>query len=171
MKIKHTLETIVIIGGLTILAACKSSAPTVDPSVMLNYCKESTNATLESLSKSYGSVINKSRKTGLKQSSIYSDYAVTLVKLGKREEANSWFNKEMEAFPASKHYVMQLKKELIPEYVNDNSIKVNEASVETEENSTEVKQQNGNENSTVTATTGKKHTTAKPKSKKKSKRK
>ncbi len=130
MTIKHTLKTILIICGLSVAAACKSSAPTIDPIVMLNYCKEPTTATLENLSKSYGSVINKSRKTGVKQPGIYSDYAVTLVQLGKRAEANSWFNKEMEAFPASRTYVVQLKRMLLPEYVDNNSINVNEASVE-----------------------------------------
>ena len=130
MTIKHTLKTILIICGLSIATACKSSAPTIDPIVMLNYCKEPTTATLDNLSKNYGSVINKSRKTGVKQPGIYSDYAVTLVQLGKRAEANSWFNKEMEAFPASRTYVAQLKRMLLPEYVNNNSINVNEASVE-----------------------------------------
>lgn len=130
MTIKHTLKTILIICGLSIVAACKSSAPTLDPIVMLNYCKEPTTATLENLSKNYGSFINKSRKKGVKQPGIYSDYAVTLVQLGKRAEANSWFNKEMEAFPASRTYVAQLKRMLLPEYVNNNSINVNEASIE-----------------------------------------
>ena len=65
MTIKHTLKTILIICGLSIVAACKSSAPTLDPIVMLNYCKEPTTATLENLSKNYGSFINKSRKKGV----------------------------------------------------------------------------------------------------------
>lgn len=130
MKIKNTLGAFLLIGILCLMAACKSSAPTVDPAAMLNYCKEQNDATTESLSKAYGSVINKSRKTGLKQPGIYSDYAVTLVKQGKRAEANSWFNKEIEAFPASRAYVTNLKRMLIPEYINNNSVNVNEASVE-----------------------------------------
>ena len=44
-----------------------------------------------------------------------------MVKQGKRAEANGWFNKEMEAFPSSRDYVMQLKRKLIPEYQDNNS--------------------------------------------------
>ena len=187
MRIKHTLKTLVIISGLTLLAACKASAPTVDPAVMLNYCKETNDVTTENLSKSYGSMINKSRKTGLKESGIYSDYAVTLVKMGKRAEANSWFNKEMEAFPESKGYVLKLKKELIPEYINNNSISVNEASVDgeeeqalspatraaAEERAAEVMQESDSNIEAATATTGTEQPKSKnkPKSKKKSKSK
>ena len=100
---------------------CGSSQPMVSETVLLDYMKDANQANTENLSKNYGTVINKSRKTGVKECGIYSDYAVTLVKQGKRAEANSWFNREMEAFPSSRGYVMQLKRLLIPEYQDNNS--------------------------------------------------
>lgn len=100
---------------------CGGSKAVVDKTVELAYCKEPTQQNMENLAKSYSSLINKSRKEGVKESGIYSDYAVALAKMGRREEANSWFNKEMQEFPSSRGYVMKLKKELIPEYLDNNS--------------------------------------------------
>ena len=128
MKTRHLYGIILTIFGIAVLTSCSSSKPTVDASTLLAYCKEPNTANLENLSKNYGTVINKSRKTGLNTPGIYSDYAVTLVKQGKRAEANSWFNREMSEFPSSRGYVMQLKRTLIPEYINDNSISVKDAS-------------------------------------------
>ena len=130
MKTRHLYGIILTIFGIAVLTSCSSSKPTVDATTLLAYCKEPNTANLENLSKNYGTVINKSRKTGMKTPSVYSDYAVTLVKQGKRAEANSWFNREMSDFPSSKGYVMQLKRTLIPEYINDNSITVKEATTE-----------------------------------------
>lgn len=104
------------------VTACSSSQPVVDPPTLLAYCKDPSGANLENLSKNYATMINKTRKTGLKQPGIYSDYAVTLVKQGRRAEANTWFNKEIAVFVSSKGYVMQLKRTLLPEYINDNTI-------------------------------------------------
>ena len=135
MRKRHSFGIATIMVGAALLAACSSSQPVVDETVMLAYCKEPTTANLENLSKNYSSIINKSRKTGMKQPGVYSDYAVTLVKQGRRAEANSWFNREMSEFAASREYVMQLKRLLIPEFQNDNTIKTDSAdtvSVDTE---------------------------------------
>jgi hypothetical protein len=101
--------------------SCGGSKEVIDPKAMLAYGKEPNEQNLDVLSKSYGAVINKNRKSGIKTPGVYSDYAVMMVKQGKRAEANGWFNKEMEAFPSSRGYVMQLKRRLIPEYQDDNS--------------------------------------------------
>lgn len=122
MNKKTTFGKLLAIAGIALLAACSSSQPTVDKTIMLAYCKEPSQANMENLSKNYSSIINKSRKTGLKQPGIYCDYAITLVKQGRRAEANSWFNREINDFASSRTYVMQLKRMLIPEYINDNSI-------------------------------------------------
>ena len=122
---KHSSRIILALVATALAAACSSSQPVVDQSVMLAYCKEPNSANLDNLSKNYSSLINKTRKTGLKQPGVYSDYAVALVKQGRRAEANSWFNKEIAEFASSKGYVMQLKRTLLPEYVNDNSINEN----------------------------------------------
>lgn len=122
---KHSSRIILALVATALAAACSSTQPVVDQSVMLAYCKEPNSANLDNLSKNYSSLINKTRKTGLKQPGVYSDYAVALVKQGRRAEANSWFNKEIAEFASSKGYVMQLKRTLLPEYVNDNSINEN----------------------------------------------
>lgn len=121
MTYKGLLKSMVAGVAFVIACACGSSKEVVDPKVMLAYGKEPNEQNMEALSKSYGNVISKSRKSGMKEPGVYSDYAVMLVKQGKRAEANGWFNKEMEAFPSSRGYVMQLKRRLIPEYQDNNS--------------------------------------------------
>lgn len=132
MKKRKIVRLIMAVGVVSLMASCGSSATLVDQMALLAYSKEPSQANLETLSKSYGTVINRNRKTGIKQPGVYSDYAVSLVAQGKRAEANNWFNKEMEAFPSSRAYVMQLKRQLIPEYQNDNSVRDMDASVESE---------------------------------------
>lgn len=126
MTIKGIIKTMA--AGLIFATAlsCGGNKQVVDPKAMLAYGKEPNEQTMDVLSKSYSSVISKNRKDGVKQPGIYSDYAVMLVKQGKREEANSWFNKEMETFPSSRSYVMQLKRRLIPEYQDDNTTTISE---------------------------------------------
>ena len=133
MGTKKIVKTILAVVAIGFTTSCNSTEMLVDKMALLEYGKEASDQNLENLAKSYGTVINKTRKTGLKEPGVYSDYAVALVKQGKRAEANSWFNKEMEAFPSSRGYVMQLKRDLIPEYQNDNTIKTTEASVDDSE--------------------------------------
>ncbi len=121
--IKDNIKKALTICSIALMVGCGGTRYTVDEKVLLEYGKEPNEINTENLSKSYATVINKSRKTGLKEAGVYCDYAVTLVKQGKRAEANNWFNKEMEAFPSSKSYVMQLKRLLIPEYQNDNTVR------------------------------------------------
>lgn len=108
--------------AIVICTGCSSNAGMIDPEVRLAYEKGQDATATENLTKAYGSTINKNRKEGVKVPGIYSDYAVGLVKQDRRAEANSWFNKEMEAFPVSRGVVMQLKRDLIPEYQNNNEI-------------------------------------------------
>ncbi|MBP5547759.1 MAG: DUF4810 domain-containing protein [Bacteroidales bacterium] len=133
MKRITALKTITLAVIAVLAMSCSDSRPLVDETVMLAYGKNPSTENLNNLANNYGTVINKCRKTGIKEPGIYSDYAVALVKQGKRAEANNWFNKEMDAFPSSRGYVMQLKRQLIPEYQDDNSIKDNDASVNNEE--------------------------------------
>lgn len=133
-NLKKIIKTLLIIGFAGMVCACSSSVAVVDPTTLLAYGINPNEQNLENLAKNYGSTINKNRKSGIKTPGLYCDYAVALVKQGKRAEANSWFNKEIEAFPSAREFVMQLKKELIPEYANDNRITTDEASeVEGEE--------------------------------------
>lgn len=132
MNLKRTKKIIVTLASAVLLAACSGSEALVDPTVMLAYGMDPSAQNSENLMKSYGSAINKNRKSGKKTPGVYSDYAVTLVKAGRRAEANNWFNKEMDAFPSSRGYVLRLKRELIPEYANDNTISSEEASEEVE---------------------------------------
>ena len=137
MRIKNIMKLALITVVASTMLACKGNKAVIDPTVRLAYEKDPTPENLENLSKAYGSYINKCRKTGMKQPGIYSDYAVTLVQQGKRAEANNFFNKEMEAFPSSRPYVMQLKRKLIPEYQNNNSITSESASMDNSEGMSE----------------------------------
>lgn len=121
MTIKGIIKTIA--AGLILATAmsCGSEKAVIDPDIMLAYGKEPNEQNMDALSKNYSTVIGKNRKNKEKDPGIYCDYAVMLVKQGKRAEANGYFNKEMEAFPSSRGYVMQLKRRLIPEYQDDNS--------------------------------------------------
>ena len=131
MKMMKPLFSTAFIAILALsLSACKSSKPTIDMAAKLAYQKDPSAANLENLSKAYGSFINKTRKSGISQPGIYSDYAVTLVKLDRRAEANTWFNKEMQDFPSSRLYVMQLKRLLIPEYQDNNTIVADSAALQ-----------------------------------------
>lgn len=131
MKMMKPLFSTALIAILALsLSACKSSKPTLDMAAKLAYQKDPSAANLENLSKAYGSFINKTRKSGISQPGIYSDYAVTLVKLDRRAEANTWFNKEMQDFPSSRLYVMQLKRLLIPEYQDNNIIVADSAALQ-----------------------------------------
>ena len=121
MTLKGIVKTMTEGLIFAIVLSCGGSKEVVDPKALLAYGKEPNEQNLEVLSKSYSAVIGKNRKSGEKTPGLYSDYAVTLVKQGKRAEANGWFNKEMEAFPSSRSYVMQLKRRLIPEYQDNNS--------------------------------------------------
>lgn len=122
MRLTRILKCLSVGVLLLMMSGCGSSEAIVDPMAMLAYGKDPSDQNLESLAKSYSTVINRNRKTGLKQSAIYSDYAVALIKQGRRAEANSWMNKEMNDFPESRGYILKLKTLLIPEYANDNSI-------------------------------------------------
>lgn len=121
MTIKALFKTLA--AGLILVTAisCGGNKSLIDTKALLAYGKEPNEQNMDVLSKSYSSFINKNRKTNQKNPGIYSDYAVMLVKQGKRAEANGYFNKEMEAFPSSRSYVLQLKRKLIPEYQDDNS--------------------------------------------------
>ena len=132
MKIKKRFLATLLAGLILAVWGCGSKKTFTDPTLLLAYNKEPNEQTLDNLAKNYATVINKNRKTGVKQGGLYSDYAVALAKQGKRAEANNWFNKEMAEFPSSRQYVIRLKQELIPEYVNDNTIRNDEAPGEEE---------------------------------------
>lgn len=126
---KRTLfpATLLIIAACTLLSACKQQqVVTVDPLVLLSYGKQPDAQNLENLAKNYSSVINKNRKSNVKQPGLFADYAVAMAILGRRSEANSWFNREMADFPSSRTYILRLKQQLIPEYINDNTISVSD---------------------------------------------
>lgn len=120
MNRRYLLVAIAGILAISTIVGCRNSQTLVnDPTVPLAYLKDSSPDNINNLSKAYGTAINKNRKQKIKQSGLFSDYAVTLALLGNREEANKWFNNEMATFPNSRAYVNQLKKALIPEYLND----------------------------------------------------
>lgn len=121
MIIKGLLKTMAAGLLLATIISCGGNKSFIDPKAMLAYGKEPNEQNMEVLSKSYSGVISKNRKSGETSPGVYSDYAVMMVKQGKRAEANGWFNKEMEAYPSSRPYVMQLKRKLIPEYQDNNS--------------------------------------------------
>ena len=123
--ISTRMKTVALLCSVLLVVACssKKAVVTVDETVKLAYLKEPDAQHTEAFSKHLGATLNKNRKRSEQEPGMMSDYAVTLVKLDRRAEANSWFNQEMEAFPASRPYILKLKSELLPEYVNDNTIR------------------------------------------------
>lgn len=142
MLSKVKIKTLVFAGVIALIGACTSGQLMLkDPKVMLAYEMEPSPENLDNLAKAYGSLINKNRKTGIRQPGLYADYAVALAQQGKAAEANIWFNNEMDAFPSSKQYVMQLKKQLIPQYLNDTTHNFNLLPEDTENDESEAIQQ------------------------------
>jgi len=133
MSIRKSLYCLLVISATLLVAGCGSRQYLVsDPTLILNYLKDSSSENLSNLSKAYGTAINRNRKKDVKQPGLFADYAVTLALQGKASEANQWFNKEIETFPSSRSYVMQLKEQLIPQYLNDNTVTSSEAAVSEE---------------------------------------
>ncbi|MBR3557596.1 MAG: DUF4810 domain-containing protein [Bacteroidales bacterium] len=134
MKIKSIAKLLLAAAIMQVAVACGGSKPVIDPLARLAYEQNASQENLVNLTKAYASYINKCRKTGDSEPGVYSEYAVLLLKSGgSRAEANSWFNKEMERYPSSRGYVMELKRKLIPEYQNNNSITTENASADENE--------------------------------------
>lgn len=123
MQRKNAIKSLLVATGLALLTACSSSEYMVkDPLVMLEYGKSPDEVNLENLSKAYSSTINKNRKANVTVPGLFADYACTLALLGRAQEANVYFNKEMEAYPSTRNYVLQLKKKLIPQFLNNDEL-------------------------------------------------
>lgn len=123
MQRKNAIKSLLVATGLALLTACGSSEYLVkDPLVMLEYGKSPDEVSLENLTKAYSSAINKNRKANITEPGLFADYACALALQGRAQEANVYFNKEMEAYPSSRNYVLQLKKKLIPQFLNSNEI-------------------------------------------------
>ena len=109
MKIKSIAKLLLAAAIMQVAVACGGSKPVIDPQARLAYEQNASQENLVNLTKAYASYINKCRKTGDSEPGVYSEYAVLLLKSGgSRAEANSWFNKEMERYPSSRGYVMEL---------------------------------------------------------------
>ncbi len=116
----HIVGLFFLTGFMALLASCGSGEYLVkDPNVMLSYLKEPSDANLDNLVKSYSSTINKNRRSKATQPGLFADYGVAMAHQGKDAEANVWLNKEMDAYPATRPYVMQLKRQLVPQFLND----------------------------------------------------
>lgn len=103
-----------ILGGTT---ACGTQEYlTQDPTVLLTYQLSPNTENLENLSKALYAQINNNRKAGMQQPGLFCEYAVTLAKLGRMEEANQWFNNEVSTFPSTAEYVKQIRTQLSVEY-------------------------------------------------------
>ena len=122
MTFKKITGMVFLAGFVVLMASCGGADYLVkDPNVMLTYLKESTPESMDNLAKAYSSTINKNRRSNKTYPGLFSDYAVVLAQQGKAAEANVWFNKEMDAFPVTRTYVMQLKRQLVPQFLNDTS--------------------------------------------------
>jgi len=122
MKISKSMGLVVLAGFAALLSSCGSGEYLVkDPNVMLSYMKEPTTESLDNLAKAYSSTINKNRRSNTSLPGLFADYGVALAQQGRAAEANVWFNKEMDMYPASRPYVMQLKRQLVPQFLNDTS--------------------------------------------------
>lgn len=129
MKRKTILLSAVGLFAAGLLSGCSNQRSLIeDPSISLNYLLNPTEDNLSNLSKAYGTAINRNRKSGVKQPGLCSEYAITLAMMGNQEEANKWFNKEVADFPASRDYVLALKRVYCPAFESDYT-QASEASV------------------------------------------
>ncbi len=83
-----------------------------DPRLMLDYTLTPNDSTLIHLSDDYRNTIEKVGKRDSVKSGIYADYAVSLALAMRFDEADTFFDKEMAAYPESKQYVMFLKEHM-----------------------------------------------------------
>lgn len=118
MSIKRRLVEVIAFGAIMgCMAGCGTQEYLVnDPTLLLTYQKSPTPENLENLSKAYSTQINRNRKEGIVQPGLFCDYAVTLAKLGRMDEANQWFNQEMATFPNASSYVKKIQMSLSNEY-------------------------------------------------------
>lgn len=122
MKISAIVTGCALSVAIFTAVSCGSNTYMVsDDITMLSYCKDPSSENLDNLTKAYNAAINSNRKKGIKQPGLFADYAVALAKQGRAEEANGWFNNEVNAFPTSREYVRELKRQLIPQFLDDTS--------------------------------------------------
>lgn len=114
------IKTVLALLGCALLAGCANQHYLNNSSqILLEYQQRPTNHNLIELSKAYAAAINNNKAMGVVEPGLFADYAVTLVKLGHRAEANKMFNNEVKTYPSSAKYVRQLKLHLLPEFVTD----------------------------------------------------
>lgn len=135
MNVKAIVVGCTVTAAIFAVASCGSHPYMVsDDITMLSYCKEPSEENLSNLTKAYNAAINNNRKKGIKQPGLYADYAVALSKQGRAEEANGWFNNEVNTFPISREYVRELKRQLIPQFLDDTSTTMTTQAAATDSN-------------------------------------
>lgn len=119
MKPKRFLLCLCAIGCIAATGCSTQHYMNNSANLLLEYQLHPNNANLIELSKAYASNLNINKNLGVVQPGVFTEYAITLVMLGHRAEANKMFNNEVSAYPSSAQYVRQLKLDLIPEFVTD----------------------------------------------------
>lgn len=111
--IKNTLRLGLAACFLLAVMSCSHDKSLVqDPRMMLDYSLSPNDSTLASLSDDYRNTIDKVKKNDSVKAGIYADYAVSLALAMRFDEADTFFDKEMAAYPESQTYVMFLKERM-----------------------------------------------------------
>ena len=98
---------------LGILISCSHEKSIVqNPRLLLDYNLSPTDSTLTSLSEDYRKAIEKMKKQESVKPGVYADYAVSLALALRFDEADTFFDKEMVAYPESQQYVTFLKERM-----------------------------------------------------------
>lgn len=118
IRVKHGLLTLL---AAALLGGCGSQSYLInDPTVLLQYRQEPTDASLEMLASSYLARITQSTREGkVPQAGLYAEYAVSMALLGQEEAANEWFKKEIELYPYSADCLRQVRYHLTPRFMAD----------------------------------------------------
>ena len=96
-----------------IIMSCSHQKSIVqDPRMLFDYSLSPNDSTLAHLSEDYRLTIEKVKSDDSVKSGIYADYAVSLALAMRFDEADTFFDKEMAAYPESKQYVMFLKERM-----------------------------------------------------------
>lgn len=101
---------VMVICFLSATISCSHQKSVIqDPRMLLDYNLMPNDSTLAHLSDDYRTTIDKVKKRDSVKAGVYADYAVTLALAMRFDEADTFFDKEMAAYPESRQYVTFLK--------------------------------------------------------------
>ena len=104
---------------MTVVMGCSGQYKGIPREQVLAYHTRPTYGSLYDLSAAYARSINEALKEDTLHPGMYADLGVALALMGHTEEACRMLNAEMKAFPESRLMVMRVKRQLMPEMMQN----------------------------------------------------